>query len=49
MELIHLVKRHQYNFLNSEVLAASMEMDHWLNLYQQNSLKKQGEQKNEPD
>jgi hypothetical protein len=45
MELIHLVERHQYNFLNSEVLAASVEMDRWLNLYQQNGLKKHGEQK----
>jgi hypothetical protein len=45
VELVHLVERHQVNFLNSEVIAASIEMDLWLNLYQQNGLKKHGGQK----
>jgi hypothetical protein len=35
MELIRIVEKHQYDFLNNEVIAASIEMDHWLNLYQQ--------------
>jgi hypothetical protein len=45
LELLHLAEKHQYNFLNAEVLAASIEMDRWLNLYQEYGLKKQGEQK----
>ncbi|QGQ96337.1 aspartyl-phosphate phosphatase Spo0E family protein [Paenibacillus psychroresistens] len=40
MELIRIVEKHQYNFLNTEVITASIEMDHWLNLYQQSCKKK---------
>jgi hypothetical protein len=35
--LVRIVESHEYNFLNQEVIAASMEMDYWLNFYQQNS------------
>jgi hypothetical protein len=35
MKLSRIVEKHKYNFQNHEVIAASIEMDHWLNLYQQ--------------
>jgi predicted adenine nucleotide alpha hydrolase (AANH) superfamily ATPase len=35
LELTHTVEKYQYNFQKNEVIAASIEMDHWLNLYQQ--------------
>ena len=40
MELIRIVERHKFNFQSKEVIAASIEMDYWLNFYQQNSSSK---------
>jgi hypothetical protein len=34
LELCRIVEKHKYNFQNHEVIAASTEMDLWLNLYQ---------------
>jgi hypothetical protein len=45
IELTSLVEENDYNFQNIEVIAASVEMDHWLNFYQQSCYKKQGMQK----
>jgi hypothetical protein len=44
-ELTRLVERHGYNFQHRDVLAASIEMDRWLNLYQHNCTNKQGSRK----
>jgi hypothetical protein len=44
-ELSRLVEKHNYNFQHRDVLAASIEMDRWLNLYQQNRTNKQGKRK----
>jgi hypothetical protein len=44
-ELTRLVEKHNYNFQHRDVLAASIEMDRWLNFYEQNCTKKQGKQK----
>jgi hypothetical protein len=46
IELIRLVEMHQFNFQNNEVIAASIEMDHWLNLYQQSCILEKGKLKN---
>jgi hypothetical protein len=35
MELSRIVEKHKFNFQNQEVIDASIEMDFWLNLYQQ--------------
>jgi hypothetical protein len=38
MKLSRIVEKYKYNFQKNEVIAASIEMDHWLNLYQQSCL-----------
>jgi hypothetical protein len=45
IELTRLVVKNDYNFQSNEVIAASVEMDHWLNFYQQSCSIKQGKQK----
>jgi hypothetical protein len=45
IELTRLVEKNDYNFQSNEVIAASIEMDHWLNFYQLSCSKKQGKQK----
>lgn len=38
IELVRIAERHDYNFQDKEVIAASIEMDYWLNLHQQSKL-----------
>jgi hypothetical protein len=38
LELSRIVEKYQYNFQKNEVIAASIEMDHLLNFYQQSCL-----------
>jgi hypothetical protein len=45
MELTRIVEKHQYNFQSNEVIAASIEMDHWLNLYQQSCIQEKSKLK----
>jgi hypothetical protein len=45
IELIRIVERHHYNFQSKEVIAASIEMDHWLNFYIQSCTSEQDIQK----
>lgn len=47
MELVRIVESHAYNFLNKEVIAASIEMDYWLNFYQQNRSSKRDKLRDE--
>ena len=45
MELTRIVESHNYNFQNKEVIAASIEMDYWLNFYQRSCSPKRGKPK----
>jgi hypothetical protein len=45
IELTRIVEKNDYNFQSKDVIAASVEMDHWLNFYQQSSSKKPSKQK----
>jgi hypothetical protein len=45
MKLSFIVEKHKYNFQNDEVIAASIEMDHLLNLYHQSCLQEKNKLK----
>jgi hypothetical protein len=45
VELVRIVEKHQFNFQNYEVIAASTEVDHWLNIYQQRYMQEKDNRK----
>jgi hypothetical protein len=46
LELILLAEKYQYNFQNNEVIAASIKMDQWLNLFEQSFIQEKDKLKN---
>jgi hypothetical protein len=47
-ELTRLVEKNDYNFQSNEVIAASIEMDHWLNFYQLSCPKNKASRRHKP-